>query len=297
MNIEKFSPTRADLTQLVESSKDLALPDLFDQEQIRKVKDARIILRDTRVAITKTGKTLREDALKFQKAVIAKEKELVAIVEPEEDRLAALEDSAVQAIERKARQELLPERWKRIKDLVGNIEEFRKRVDGKVAGTPSPVTDESLLDMDGGTFQGLLNFLMATKTAIESIELNEERKKLEARETALKAEEEKVQREKELREAEDRGRKEAAERAERERKEAEERKAREEKEAAEKVDRDREESERKAAAEKRKLEEQEAYKEFLTLNGWTEETKDNFKEERNGKNVVLWKKMGTFTVS
>src|SRR4051812_11240258 len=103
LEIEKFSPTKAELTKLLEASKVLNLPDLFDQAQLRKVKDARINLRDARVAITKTGKSLREDALKFQKAVIAKEKEFIAIIEPEETRLADFEDAAAKAVQRKAR--------------------------------------------------------------------------------------------------------------------------------------------------------------------------------------------------
>ena len=65
LDIEKFSPTKAELIRLVEQSKNLDLPNPFDGEQVRKIKDARLALRSTRTAITKRGKELREDALAF----------------------------------------------------------------------------------------------------------------------------------------------------------------------------------------------------------------------------------------
>jgi uncharacterized protein YifE (UPF0438 family) len=136
LEIEKFSPTKAELTKLLEASKALELPDLFDEAQLRKVKDARINLRDARIDITKTGKALREDALKFQKAVITKEKEFVAIIEPEENRLADLEEAAAKAVQRKARVEVLPRRKERIAAIADGMSE----------------TDDHLLDMDDPTF-------------------------------------------------------------------------------------------------------------------------------------------------
>ena len=74
LSIEKFSPTKAELARIVEESKGLDLTDPFDMAQVKKIKAARIALGKTRVAITKRGKELREDALTFQRAVIAKEK-------------------------------------------------------------------------------------------------------------------------------------------------------------------------------------------------------------------------------
>jgi len=52
-----------------------------DKAGYELVKKARLDLKEKRVLITKTGKAMREQALSFQKAVISKEKELVAIVE------------------------------------------------------------------------------------------------------------------------------------------------------------------------------------------------------------------------
>lgn len=50
-------------------------------------------LRNTRVGIEKIGKAARDDANAFAKAVIGKENELIAIIDPEETRLRALRDA------------------------------------------------------------------------------------------------------------------------------------------------------------------------------------------------------------
>jgi len=60
---------------------------------------ARMKLKNTRVAIQKTGKDAREDATAFSKAVIAVEKDLIAVIEPEEKRLQALQDAQDAIIE------------------------------------------------------------------------------------------------------------------------------------------------------------------------------------------------------
>jgi predicted peroxiredoxin len=83
--------TRKDLQELVAKS-----------ANIREVKNtagrdechgAAMALVKARTTITKTGKAAREDAAAFQKAVIAQEKELIAITEGEETRLLALRDA------------------------------------------------------------------------------------------------------------------------------------------------------------------------------------------------------------
>jgi hypothetical protein len=61
---------------------------------------AMMTLKNTRVAIEKAAKAAREDATAFSKAVIAEEKRLVALAEPEEARLQALRDAWDAEIER-----------------------------------------------------------------------------------------------------------------------------------------------------------------------------------------------------
>lgn len=66
---------------------------------------AGMVLRSTRTAIAATGKAAREDATAFSKAVIAMEKDLIAIIEPEEVRVLALRDGF--DAEEKARKDAL----------------------------------------------------------------------------------------------------------------------------------------------------------------------------------------------
>lgn len=85
--LEKFSPTRAELIELKEQYGSLVIASPTDTVGYNTVDTARKILKAKRVEITKTGKELRDSANKFAKAVIAKEKELVAIIEPVEANL------------------------------------------------------------------------------------------------------------------------------------------------------------------------------------------------------------------
>ena len=57
-----------------------------------QVHAAAMTLKGKRVEIQRRAKEVREDAVQFQKAVIAKGEELAAIIEPEEKRLIALRD-------------------------------------------------------------------------------------------------------------------------------------------------------------------------------------------------------------
>lgn len=269
LQIEQFSPTKAELTKLVEAAKVLILPDPSDKAQLRKIKDARLNIRDARVAITKTGKALREDALKFSKAVIAKEKELVAIIEPEENRLAELEAVAEKAAVRKERMELVPHRMARLEALAD--------------GQPFP-GDDVLLDMDGPAFENYYNVRVADKNEVD-------RQRIEAEDLKNKEDAAKLDREKEMREREEKARQEERERLEREQKEKEEREQRE-----------KDDAERKEREEKERLKSEESYQAFLKQHGYTEETESEFKIDKSyvsGKTVIvkLYKLVGTHKVN
>lgn len=263
LNIEHFSPGIAELTKLAVEAKSITLPDLFDKDQLKKVKETRLELGRARVNITKVGKALRETALKFQRDVIAKEKEFIALVEPEEIRLKGLEDASEKAEDRKARLELLPARMTQIESIAD--------------GLPFPV-DEVLLDMDANTFMGYLNKRLADKNEADRQKLTADQKKLDDEKGEL-------QRKKDIVEAEERGRKAAAEKSEQDKKDDEARKVKA-----------KEDAERAEAEEKARLESQNLYKEFRRIHGWTEETKADYKEENNGEEVILWKKIGTFKI-
>lgn len=287
--LEKFDPTVATLQAMVEKTKDLKATDLKDKTQLETVRKARIDLKKTRVAIEKYGKDLRDDANKFSKAVIAKEKELIGIIEPEEDRLKAIEEEAEKLAIREERMEKLPARKERLAAIGDGVE----------------VSDEDLLLMDANDFEGYFNARIADKLKAdkekaeadqrardEEIRKENERKEAEikAREDAAREKEEanareeaRLKAEKEAREREEKAREEEREKA----RLAEEKRLEDEKRA-------KEEAAKKEAEEKARLEKAERYRNWRAQFGWTEVTRADFKEEKVGDTVVLWKKVDTF---
>lgn len=93
-----FDETKAALLPLVEAS--ARIVGITNGAGYAEAQSARMKLRNTRVEIEKRGKAAREDATAFSKAVISKEKELVAVIAPEEDRLQSLQDEWDAAIAR-----------------------------------------------------------------------------------------------------------------------------------------------------------------------------------------------------
>ena len=87
LSLEKFNPTKAEVSLFVEDCKGLMALELNGKEHFEIVNTARKGLKAKRVEIQKTGKELRADAIGFQKKVIELEKELVAIIEPVEEGL------------------------------------------------------------------------------------------------------------------------------------------------------------------------------------------------------------------
>jgi len=287
--LEKFDPTVATLQAMVEKTKDLKATDLKDKTQLETVRKARIDLKKTRVAIEKYGKDLRDDANKFSKAVIAKEKELIGIIEPEEDRLKAIEEEAEKLAIREERMEKLPARKERLAAIGDGVE----------------VSDEDLLLMDANDFEGYFNARTADKLKAdkekaeadqrardEEIRKENERKEAEikAREDAAREKEEANARE----EARLKAEKEAREREEKAREEEREKARKEEEERLEREKRAKEEAAKKEAEEKARLEKAERYRNWRAQFGWTEATRADFKEEKVGDTVVLWKKVDTF---
>lgn len=83
--------TRKDLKELVAKSANIV--EVKNAAGRDECHGAAMALVRARTTITKTGKAAREDAAAFQKAVIAEEKALIAITEPEETRLLGLRDA------------------------------------------------------------------------------------------------------------------------------------------------------------------------------------------------------------
>lgn len=304
LDLTKFDPKVEELNKLVEVSSKIVVTDINDKKQIEVVKENRIILKNTRVAITKTGKELRENALVFQRAVIAKEKELIAIIEPEELRLENIE-AEVKALKLKEeRTALLPTRHEQLNAI----------------GDTVKATDEELLEMDTETFTSYKNNRLSAK-------LESDRLALEAEQAKVREEAERQEREKQAREREAVARKEEQElaekrlalekqnaelrvqqekeeadrrviaereRIEREQKAKEEREAKAKQEAEEKAKRDAEEAEFIAKAEQEKLEKAKKYQTWLKTNGYVTEEKENYYFADNGAEIKMYKLVSTF---
>jgi hypothetical protein len=290
MNLEKFDPTVAELTKVAEESRAIVVTDFDDPKQIEAVHAKRIELKKTRVSIEKRGKELREDAVKFSKAVIAKEKELIAIIEPEEIRLDQLEDAAKQHAIEKERLLKWPGRKERLAEL----------------GYKGGVNDDTVLRMmDDVQFE---SFIINVKAKIEAerlavqrteqlareADLKRREDELEAKERAAKAEEEakaRAEREKAEAEAREKRRAEELEKArlegERKAKEEADRKAAEEKARIEREEKERKDAEAKAERSRR-------FKSWLAEQGYTEATEGEYLIQHTETHAMLYKRVGTY---
>lgn len=282
MSLDKFDPTVADLTALAEVAKTISITDFESKAQIEAVRQNRIVLKNARVAVEKRGKELREDANAFASAVIAKQKELIAIISPEEERLKKLEDEAETHVLRQERLRKLPERRQRLQDALVGAELF----------------DEAVLGMDDVTFEATFSRLVNERAAVENARKEEELRikqaELDAKEREIREKEESERRERERLIELERARMEGEERAKVEQAKKEQFEAeRRRKEEAEVKDRlIREEAEHKAAA--AKLEKSKKYKAFLEVHGFTDATRGDFKVEETATGYVLYKRLGEF---
>lgn len=86
------SKTAADLRALVAKHEPLKGIEVKDKATRDQLHGAAMELRASRIVIEKTSKAARDDAVQFSKAVIAAEKELIAITEPLEEALLAQRD-------------------------------------------------------------------------------------------------------------------------------------------------------------------------------------------------------------
>jgi hypothetical protein len=203
-------------------------------------KELRTRLQKARTRIEKIGKFLREDYVRMSKEVLAKEKELIGIIEPEEKRLKALEEEAERKAEAEKRRVQLPERIEKLNRIGDGLENF----------------EDMLLDMDDKTFDEYYNGRVTIKN-------NKDRAELERREREIKEKEEAVRREAEIKAREEQARiderarleREEVDRKNREVREAEEAKIREEQEA-------------------KKHESDIAYQMFLASHGYDEDSED-----------------------
>lgn len=304
LDLAKFVPEKAVLTELATRYAGLTINGVDDTAGYTIVDEARKDLKKKRVMIKNTGKELRQEALAFQKKVIAIEKELIEIIEPLELELKAKQDAIDEQKSKALRMAALPARKE------------------KLASINALIPDDHILGMSAEEFTEYYNARYADF--------------LTAREKAIKEAEEKLSREKELEAAKEQARlkaeeaakveadrvaKEAADREARLKVEAEEAKIRAVKEAEEKAEAEKraivEEQQKKEQArlkaeadakkaaedkalaeeiEQKRLEKKKKYQKFLSDNGYDGEGSGNFYLGKTETEVVLYKKIATFTL-
>jgi hypothetical protein len=279
MNLEQFNPTVAELTKLAAESKQLTITDYADPAQVKAVHDQRIVLRDARVGITKKAKEFREDALAFQKKVIEKEKELIALIEPEEYRLQCIEDEAKAYAIKQERERKWPERLERLKEL-----EYK-------GGSSDDHVLKMLSDVEFETY------INNVKAKIEAEALARQRTEQLAREADLKRREDEL----EAKERKAKMEEAAKENAKREKADAEMREkkrladleaARIEGEKKAKADAERIEREKKEA--EAKAEKSRKFKNWLGEMGYNENNPGEFLIQHTEKEAIVYKRVGTY---
>ena len=121
------------LKSLVEESKEIVA--ITNEAGYQQCHAARMKLKNQRIAITKTGKDVRDDANAFSKAVIALEKRFLEITTPEEERLQAIQDAHDAKIEaeKAAKAEAEARRIAFIQDRIADLVAIPSSLVGKTS--------------------------------------------------------------------------------------------------------------------------------------------------------------------
>ncbi|TPG08292.1 hypothetical protein EAH88_11705 [Rhodanobacter glycinis] len=233
-----FDETKAELTSLAKQSE--RITQITNKAGRDECHSSLMVLKGRRVDIEKRGKEARDDANKFAKAVIAKEKELIGFIAPEEERLQLLRDQWDTAAE-VARLEKLEAERLRVEAIQQKIQQIRD-VPPSLVGKPSVIIAgqlaklrETVLDEDelGADYITATDALTAAIARVEQLlatqqESDAEKKRQAERDAEMEAmRKQQAEMQARLDQAE-------AERVERERKAAAEEAGRIAREAAEK---------------------------------------------------------------
>lgn len=196
-DLVRFNVTDAAIAELGNKYMKLEITDVNSKDEFEKVHTARMDMVRRRTSVTKVGKELREEALAYQKAVIAEEKRLVALMEPIESHLSTEEQKV---IDEKARikREAEEKEAARIQARVDRIFNYGARFDGQNYIILDKTLPHALLKVcNDEQFEifckGIEDAVAAEKAAEEAREA--ERKAEYARMEQMKAEQEARQKE------------------------------------------------------------------------------------------------------
>lgn len=286
LNIEAFNPKKAELIELATSLEHTRSITIVDTKTYDQVHKAQMELRNARIQIEKTGKTMREDANAFIKAVRTVELDMLAVITPLEDELKSKKEAYDNEQER-IKQEAEQKKQQAIADrtialakyavpyntlthapqvmneadfsaLISSLEaEYQEKEKARKEQEEADRIAREKFEEDQRKFREEQEKLEAEKRAIEEEKAKIEAEKREAEQAKIDAENEK-KRQAELEQAREEARIKAIEdqkRADEQKRLDDERKAREEQEA---------------------LEKKKKYQAFLESIGLTEENKNEF---------------------
>lgn len=181
------------LRALAEQSKGIVVINSADGRE--EAHRAAMVLRTTRNNITNTGKAAREDATAFSKAVIAMEREMIAIIEPEEERVISLRDAWDADIAAAKAAKIAAERARRdaIQARLDAVRKLPADTAGKSAADISQMIYElaGTASQDGAyaaTFEEFADEFKAVRTSVLELLAQAERKQLDIEATAAAAE-------------------------------------------------------------------------------------------------------------
>lgn len=264
LDLEKFNPTKAEITELAERYKALVINGVDDKQGYKIVDLARKNLKAKRVEITKAAKLFRDEAIKYQKEVIALERSLVAVIEPTEKELKRKQDEIDLLIAKEERRPTIPV-WR-----------------SKFGAIGVELDEDTILESTPKELEEHFSLMEREKLEADQREVAAEKARLEAERIKLEREKEDLEREQRHQEELEAAKKEATEKAQRdfEAKQAEH-------EKQQKIN---------AEAQERLLAEQKDLQEFYAQHGYSDESKDDFCIQVKDQKIILYKKVGEHTV-
>lgn len=183
------SQTERDLREL--AIKHASIQAIKDKAGRDQAHGAAMEVKRARTTVERIGKEARDDATKFSKAVIAEQNRLVAIIEPEEQRLLALRDAWDTEQEKIKEAAAAAERF-RVEQIIGRIEAIKGfarmaldcRTSAAVIRLQEGLAKADLTGMDEFDAQAMQAF---AETADALAKIREQREAEEAERAQIKA--------------------------------------------------------------------------------------------------------------
>ena len=126
--LKKFEIDEQGLINTANLYKGLKIKDVNDKQGLTEVRIARLELKAIRVDISKKAKNIRESAVRFQKAVIARETELISLIEPTE-RVLEAEENRIQEEKQRIKDEEEKREFERLQGMMNKLSEVNYAVD------------------------------------------------------------------------------------------------------------------------------------------------------------------------